>query len=236
MRHKSNSTLLHAFLLFLTVFGEFTQRSLFAQSSKLEPGLLVTYASLDDNARATDLTVTPNVCLYVEAGKAPTPFLPGGKFTAVWTGFVAVDIRSDYAFEAELNGELKLEINGATVLEVKGTGDAAPSSKPLRLHKGTNTLTATFRSPAQGDAFLRLFWFNRETVRQPIPLAALTRSTANAALEQARRVRLGRQLFVEFRCAKCHSVPPPEFGMPELAMDAPSFDEIGSRRNYDWLA
>jgi hypothetical protein len=94
------------------------ERSLFAQAGKLEPGLVVTFASLDDSARATDLTVTPNVSLYVEAGKAPTPFLPGGKFIAVWTGFVAVDIRSDYTFEAELNGDFKLEINSTTVLEV----------------------------------------------------------------------------------------------------------------------
>ena len=212
------------------------ERSLFAQAGKLEPGLVVAFASLDDSARATDLTVTPNVSLYVEAGKAPTPFLPGGKFIAVWTGFVAVDIRSDYTFEAELNGDFKLEINSTTVLEVAGKGDAAAPSKPFRLRKGTNALTATFRSPAQGDAFIRLFWFNKETVRQPIPLAALTCSAANAALEQASRIRLGRQLFVEFRCAKCHSGPSRDSGMPELAMDAPSFEGIGSRRNYDWLA
>jgi mono/diheme cytochrome c family protein len=73
------------------------------------------------------------------------------------------------------------------VLEVAGKGDAAAPSKPFRLRKGTNALTATFRSPAQGDAFVRLFWFNKETVRQPIPLAALTCSAANAALEQASR-------------------------------------------------
>jgi len=235
MRRKSNSTL-HAFFLLLTVFAGFTQCSLFAQAGKLEPGLVLTFASIDDNSRAMDLTVTPNVSLYVEAGKAPTPFLPGGKFTAMWTGFVTVDIRSDYIFEAELNGGLKLELNGATVLEVSGTGDAAAPSKLFRLHKGTNALTATFRSPVQGDAFLRLFWFNRETVRQPIPPAALTCSPAKAALEQARRIRLGRQIFVEFRCAKCHSGPSPESGIPELAMDAPAFEAIGSRRNYGWLA
>src|SRR5258705_12133057 len=112
MRRKSNSTLAQAFLLWLTVFAGFMQRSLLAQAGKLEPGLVVIFAALDDNARATDLTVTPNVCLYVEAGKAPTPFLPAGKFTAVWTGFVAVEIRSDFTFSAVLNGELIMQITG----------------------------------------------------------------------------------------------------------------------------
>src|SRR5436190_20454175 len=116
MRRKSNSALSHACLLLLIVFVGLVKQHLFAQPGKLEPGLVVTFASLDDSARATDWTVTPNVSLYVEASKAPTPFLPGGKFTAVWTGFVAVDIRSDYTFEAELNGDFKLEINGAIVL------------------------------------------------------------------------------------------------------------------------
>src|SRR6266511_2113259 len=103
MRLKSKSKLSRAVILSLTVFAGFAQRSLLAQAGKLEPGLVVTFASLDGNARATDLTVTSNVWLYVDDGKAPTPFLPGGKFAAVWTGFVAVDIRSDYTFEAELN-------------------------------------------------------------------------------------------------------------------------------------
>jgi hypothetical protein len=37
---------------------------------------MVTFASLDNNPRATDLMVTPNVSLYVEAGKAPRRFFP----------------------------------------------------------------------------------------------------------------------------------------------------------------
>ena len=77
------------------VFVGFMERSLFAQAGKLEPGLVVAFAPLDDSARATDLTVTPNVSLYVEAGKAPTPFLPAESLP-LWTGFVVVDIRSDY--------------------------------------------------------------------------------------------------------------------------------------------
>jgi cytochrome c1 len=49
-------------------------------------------------------------------------------------------------------------------------------------------------------------------------------------------LHLGRELFLEFRCAKCHAGPSAANGVPELATDAPSFEGIGSRRNYDWMA
>jgi len=43
-------------------------------------------------------------------------------------------------------------------------------------------------------------------------------------------------LFIEFRCAKCHPGRAADPAVPELAMDAPSFEGIGSRRDYDWMA
>ncbi len=210
--------------------------NLLAQTpTRVEPGLAITYATSSDQTQTADYATSPNVWLYVPAGNSPTPFLPGGKFTAVWKGLLSVDLRSDYAFQAELNGDLKLEINGAVVLEATGNGNQTELSKLVRLNKGTNALTATFRSPARGDAFVRLDWFNKEAPRGPIPLSALTHLAASTELQRAEKLRLGRELFVEHRCQKCHIVPGSNSGMPELTMDAPSFDGIGSRRNYEWM-
>src|SRR5947207_11017274 len=55
-------------------------------AGKPEPGLLLTFAALDGD-KATDVTVSPNACLYVPAAQSPTPFLPGGTFSADWAGF-----------------------------------------------------------------------------------------------------------------------------------------------------
>ena len=55
-------------------------------------------------------------------------------------------------------------------------------------------------------------------------------------LQKASQLRLGRELFVEFRCAKCHAGPAPDAGIPELTVDAPAFEGLGSRRNYHWMA
>src|SRR6185503_32889 len=52
--------------------------------AKRAPGLVVTFTS----GERRDSTLASEVALYVEAGKPPTPFLPGGKFTATWEGAI----------------------------------------------------------------------------------------------------------------------------------------------------
>ena len=83
---------------------------------KSPTGLAVTFKAGDQ----TDTTTAPGVALYVEAGKSPTPFLPGGKFTATWEGAVNADLRGNFSFQAELNGSLKIEINGAVIILAVG--------------------------------------------------------------------------------------------------------------------
>src|SRR6266480_39878 len=205
-------------------------------AGKPEPGLAVAFTALaGDTVKATDVTVLPNIWLYVPVGGAPTPFLPAGKFSAEWAGFVSSEIRDNYTFQAELNGSLKLEVNGFVVWEASAKGTNAGPSNPVRLNKGTNTFKVHFTSPAEGDAFVRLLWSSREFGPEPVALNALTHDTV-PELPKASQLRSGRELFVEFRCAKCHAGPAPDTAIPELAMDAPTFEGIGSRRNYDWMA
>ncbi|PYJ85171.1 MAG: hypothetical protein DME22_10140 [Verrucomicrobia bacterium] len=205
-------------------------------ADKAEPGLAVRFTALDsDKATATDLTVLPNVWLYVPAGKPPSPFLSSGKFSAQWAGFLSSELRDNYTFQVELNGDLKLEINDANVLEASAKGTNAGPSKPVRLNKGTNAFKVTFISPAEGDAFIRLSWSSKEFPPEPITLSALTHNVTPEC-RKASQLRLGREVFIEFRCAKCHAGPAPDTAIPELAMDAPTFEGIGSRRRCDWMA
>ena len=205
----------------------------FAQP-KTEPGLKITFTVAD--GRKADTTTIPNVWLYVPAGKPPTPFLPGGKFTAVWEGFAAVDLRDSYTFQAELNGSLKLEVNGETVLEATSDGKTTDRSKRVRLNKGANALKVHFTSPDKGDALVRLFWSSPDVLPEPISSAALSHEIGSGELSQDRQLLFGRDLFIEHRCARCHVGPAPDSAIPELAMDAPTFEGIGSRRNYEWLS
>ena len=173
-----------------------------------------------------------NVWLYVPAGQAATPFVPTGSFTAKWEGAVALDLRADVTFYAEFTGKLKLSANGNVAIDADGKGNEAVSSEKIRLTKGANKLLAEYTSPASGDAFLRLYWASKDTPFNPIPTSSLTTKGSPEAV-QGELLRTGRGLFLEHRCAKCHTGGS---GIPELEMDAPAFAGIGSRRNFDWLA
>jgi mono/diheme cytochrome c family protein len=201
--------------------------------AKNAAGLAVTFTSLDQ--KATDTGKSPNVWLYVAAGESATPFLAPGRFSAEWNGALAVDLRSDYVFQAELNGQLKLEINGQPVLDVSGTGGILPLSKPIQLKKGANTLKAVFTSPAEGDAFVRLGWAEKAGMVSPIPLGSFSHPES-AELKKGQQLREGRELFLEHRCAKCHTATLAAAAVPELGMDAPALDGVGARRNSQWMA
>lgn len=198
-----------------------------------EPGLAVTFSTQD--GRVTDTTTAPNICLYVQTGHPPTPFVPPGPFTAVWRGFISAELRGTFLFQAQLSGRFQLEINGLVALDSTGTGGASPLSRPVKLHKGTNTFQATFTSPAQDDAFVRLGWTEQGTNTSPIPNHVFTHAPTPELARAAERY-LGRELFFERRCVKCHVGSFSGNGAPELKMDAPSLEGIGARRRFDWMA
>lgn len=179
-----------------------------------------------------DASVTENLWLHVPAGQPASPWIAPGAFTAKWQGQITAELRADYTFHAEYTGTLKLTINDTVALEAPGTGDAPVQGKTVRLNKGANALVAEYTPPTTGDAFLRVFWSNKETPYTPIPFSALTH-TVTPELTKSLQIHRGRDLFIENRCAKCHTVPS---GIAELSMDAPAFAGIGSRRNHDWLA
>ena len=193
-----------------------------------QPGLAVHIRAGD----TADQLVLPNIRFLVPPGQPASPFVAPGPFTATWNGYVASELRSDYDFHVELTGEVRLEINGTEVLTGKGDGSTALDSPTVRLNKGDNALKVTWTSPSDGTGFIRLYWSNRETPRNPMPVEWLTHDTS-PELEAAQEIHRGRDLFAEHQCVKCHTAPG---GMAELAADAPALTGIGSRRRFDWMA
>src|SRR5437867_3787305 len=178
--------------LAVTLVAIFTNIS-YSQSStpgKPVPGLKVTYAAQDGGrALTTEADTATNVWLYVPAGKSPSPFLPAGTFTAAWAGFISAELRGDFLFQAEINGELKLEINGALVFDAASSGGPAPLSKPVRLNKGANAFKANLASPSKGDAFVRLGWSEKGPITVPIPSTVFTHVT-DVDLQKSASLRL----------------------------------------------
>ncbi len=217
---------------FLCLTSCLVPESVRAADAKPEPGLALTI----DAAGQKETSVAQNVWLHVEPGESASPFVAPGKFSATWNGQLNADLRGSFSFQAELSGHLKLEINGTTVIEASGDYVTSPLSKPIQLNKGSNSFRATFNSPANGAAFVRLSWTEKPPFTGPIPNGAFAHS-ATPELQKATQVRLGRELFLEHRCFKCHTdAKLADSGVPEVKMDAPAFEGIGARRNFDWMA
>ena len=189
-------------------------------------GLAVTFIGSDGKSHTTSLS---NIALYVAKGEAVSPFITAGPFTAVWEGSIHADLRGEFYFQAELNGAVKLDINTNVAIDVAVNDGSTPLSKAISLTKGANKIKVAYTSPKNGDAYLRLSWTEKGTNTMPIPPQVLSHPAANHDL------KLGRELFLEFRCNKCHQEIK-NSGVPELTMDAPSFEGIGSRRNAAWMA
>lgn len=173
--------------------------------------------------------------LSVPAGTAPSAFVPPGPFTAVFEGFVSVDLGTEATFSAEGVGKLSVTINEKPALDAPGPDLSKAQGKALLLKKGRNRLVVRYEPPATGDARLRLFWVSEEVQREPVPTAALSHDLNAPALKASSRLREGRELLAQRRCTKCHAVDA-KAGFPELGMDAPSLAEAGARLHPEWMA
>ncbi|MGZ5519062.1 MAG: hypothetical protein ACXWIU_01770 [Limisphaerales bacterium] len=195
-------------------------------------GLRATFVAAD--GKTTDTKMTPTLAVYVPEGESPTSFLPGGKFHVTWSGFIRADLRDEMSFQAEVNGTFKLEIGGVTVLEAANTKGPTAFSEPVRLKKGLNILRATFGSPITGDAFVRVQVKTSEGLVQSLDPTHLDCADSSES-RRADAMRDGFTSFLEHRCARCHDVGISN-GTPDLNMDAPALDGIGSRLRGDWIA
>ena len=184
----------------------------------------------------TDTRGARLVALYVPAGQPASPFLAVGSFAAKWEGAITSELRAQVAFSAEVRGSMKVSLNDAVILE----GTAKTTGKPVQLNKGSNKLVVEFQTPEKGDAILRLLWSSKEFPWEPVPPTVFKHDASAKELRAGERIREGRLLFAEHRCAACHEAgsvfPPKGEGMPELAHDASIFDAIGEKYQEHWMA
>lgn len=188
----------------------------------------------------SDTRASRLITLYVRKGEPVSPFLPAGPFSARWEGEINSQLRAEYTFAAEIRGAFKLTINGQPILEGAGDTTSQSVNKTIQLNKGGNKLLAEFASDGTADAMIQLKWWAKDFPAEPVPPFVFSHNQNDAALRAGERVREGRMLFAQLRCAACHDatglVPPKGEGMHELAQDAPLFDELGGKFREGFLA
>jgi hypothetical protein len=191
------------------------------QPAKLEQGLTLTF-TVGEKSDTRDARL---IALYVPAGASVTPFLPTGAFTARWEGEIKSPLRAEYTMAATVRGTLALSINGQQVFEGAGDTTEQTMNKTLQLNKGGNRIVAELSSDGKEDALLQVTWSSREFPPEPVPPYAFVHNVGAKDLRAGRRLRYGRLLFAQLRCAACHAdpalLPPKGEGFPELAQDAP---------------
>ncbi len=205
---------------------------LVAAKPEKKQGLTVTFTA----GGKTDTRAARLVALFVPAGQPATPFLPAGAFTAKWEAEIVSELRAEYTFTVATSGVVTATLNGAPLLDSRLR--IAPT--PTQLQKGANKLVVEFQSPAQGDSMARLMWSSKEFPSEPVPPTAFQHDASGKELRTGERLREGRLLFAQNRCAACHDatalLPPKGEGMPELAQDAPTFEAVGEKYREAWLA
>ena len=201
-------------------------------AAEKKQGIAVTFTG----AGKSDTRAARIVALFVPAGQPVSPFLPAGSFSAKWETEIISELRAEYTFSLETNGVATATLNGAPLLDSRKR--IAP--QPVQLQKGANKLVVEFESPKTGGASLRLLWSSKEFPSEPVPPTVFQHNANAVELRTGERLREGRLLFAQHRCAACHDggtlLPPRGEGMPELAQDAPLFDEIGGKFREPWLA
>ncbi len=205
-------------------------------AAKSVPGLALTFTA----GGKSDGREARMVSLYVPAGQPATPFLAAGAFTARWQGEINSALKTEFQLSAEVRGQMKLSVNGKPLLASAGDVAGQSNSASVQLNKGANPVVIEFSSDGKTDASLLLKWASKEFPIEPIPPTVFSYQLDTPAIREGERLREGRLLFAQLRCASCHAdatlIPARGEGMPELAQDAPVFAELGSKFNENWLA
>jgi mono/diheme cytochrome c family protein len=200
------------------------------------PGLKLT---LESNG-ATDTRPARLIAFRANVDAPPSPFLSAGPFKATWEGTMTQRIKGEYSFSAlGRGGTLKVTVNDTVALDVSGDDLSGKPGSTVPLKKGKNTFKAEYTSPKDGEASVRLLWMSKGVLPESVPPTVFSHDAEDEKLVAQNRLRRGRDLLAEHRCARCHA---PDFKldvagvMPELAQDAPNLDGIGARVKQEWLA
>jgi mono/diheme cytochrome c family protein len=204
-----------------------------------QPGLALVLRS--SHTAATDARIARLPGLYVPEGQTASPFLDTGPFEATFRGAIELDLNDSYRFSVRGAGAVRLSIAGKVVIEQEElpAGEAPLSTDgEVHLRKGLNPIELAYRSPAAGDASLRLTWANDYLPEEPLP-PELLRHADSPALELSLARRAARDLVADSMCVRCHPAAnapsAPIDRMPELQATGPDLDGIGSRLRPRWI-
>jgi mono/diheme cytochrome c family protein len=200
-------------------------------SDDLKPGLVASYRSREPGGGVVE-RVDPKPA-FTLGHSSPHPRLPPGRFEAVWTGLLLVQEADEVAFDAFVGGELRVELDGAVVLEGQGTSDTHRiRGAPAPLQPGLRRFRAEFRSLPGVPARLQLGWEGKRFSREPLPAWRFRHAERPESLAREDLVGRGREAAGRLGCARCHRSAFPGVTDPP---PGPSLADAAGRLDRTWL-
>ena len=207
---------------------------------EVQRGLLLTFTPENAARKQREGVVTQRarlLALCVERDETPTPTLSPGPFSARFAGTLQVPDGEQFLFRLVGKGHATVQIDGATLLSGALRLDRPLDSAQVELLSGPHAVVATVASTPQGEATLRLSWSGPGFEFEPVP-PELWQCEVDEVLRQGELLRLGQQLLVEHRCARCHrpSRPAMDSAFVELDNCASDLRNTGARLQAGWVA
>ncbi|HJN12628.1 MAG TPA: DUF6797 domain-containing protein [Pirellulaceae bacterium] len=197
---------------------------------RLEPGLQFQFQSIA--TKKVDVRTSRLEALRQSTDSAPTPFLQSGSFSLDVTGTLQIPLSGFYDFKIAGAGQARLWINDELTADLAASAETA---EPILLRKGHNRIRIRYASPKAGIASLHLWWKGYNFGWERVPPDVLFHDSGSPELITAQERRLGRALFADHHCARCHQTDVGSHAMYELSLAPPDLAAAGVRFNKSWL-
>ena len=191
------------------------------EESDFPPGLLAVYRTAQTKIERLDPQVS-----FDWGSDSPDVRLAAGPFEANWTGLFLVKGDGKHRFHAYLQGEVKLLLNGKTVLEGSSGKPKWISGKDVELEFGEQEIEVRYKKTGNG-AVIKLFWSSDRFAIEPITTHLLFRETGRPDLALLER---GRLEFKARRCDRCHLS-----ANVVTSLSAPSLEKVSTGLSGDWI-
>ena len=197
---------------------------------QLRPGLLLRISSQE--SQGEDFRISRLAAIRHPVDLAVTPFLDEGPFALEASGTLQIPLSGDYDFRIEGNGIARVWINGYKAVDLSQNQE---TTEPLRLRKGHNQIRIAYLSPTTGVAEFELFWKGYNFDWEPLPPKVLFHPSQSSELTVANQRRMGRELFADHHCARCHQTHLDQPAMIEMSLTPPDLSAARQRFNPTWL-
>jgi len=208
-----------------------------AEEARLRPGVRFAIHQptmhVSESGRGVSDSRVNRLLTFRHDGSGPvSPFLAAEPFQLEASGTIKTAMSGFYDFRITGSGQANLWINDEQILNLD---DASVTAIPVLLHKGHNRVRLLYSPENRNQSLVHVEWKGFDFGWEPIPAEVLFHDGEEPELVKGQSRRLGRKLFADHQCARCHQVDSSDLAMAEMAFTPPNLINANQRWNEPWL-